>query len=845
LLCTLEDVTAAEAETALEATEKRFRSLVETMNEGLCAIGRDGIIRYANPRLQQMVGRPEQDVVGDSFLDLFDGPSRARLAEIFSAESREKLSFEATLPRDGGRAAYVQLSTAPVLEDDGTVVGCQALITDISARRLAESQLSRVKQQLERILESSPTIICSSKRSQPFAFTFIGANVFRLLGYHASELIQEPSTFIRRIHPEDREAMLADVLAWNGQSPLSMVYRVRHHDGAVRWVQESRHLSKDEVSGEEMIIGSLQDVTSLRQTQESLNQQEALFRAVVEHTNDVVTLMQFDGTVLFKSPSYRTVLGRDPEAAVGRNAFDIIHPDDIAFVKQTVEKLLETPEESATIDIRVVHGDGSIRPFETVLKILPKRAGLSAVLATCRDVTARKKAEEQRGRLEAKLTHQAYHDALTGLPNRKLFMERLSGVLRRGRDESSSFAVLYLDIDRFKQVNDSVGHVEADHVLQAFVARVLGAMREGDLLARLGGDEFGIVMGAFHDRADVLALARRIESRTERPIVVPGGGEVVCTASIGIVFGDEEGIDSIPEIVTRADAAMYHAKANGRARFAVFDSRMVEERASHLEIRTGLTRAIERNELYLEYQPCISLTTGKVTSCEALLRWRFGDVGLVPPDRFIRVAEEAGMIDRLAVWCLQSVCAQIRSWTEDGLDVPCVSVNLSPHNLNNPRFLDQISEILGEHAVGPHQIEFEITESALFGPGQADPALIADALRRTGVSITVDDFGKGYSSLSYLRTLPAQAVKIDRSLVAEVTVDDRSAAIVRAIVGLAEPFGFRVIGGGVETDEQLSILRREGCDEAQGFLFCRPCEPQQLAEFLEQWSAPWNPAQPG
>lgn len=563
--------------------------------------------------------------------------------------------------------------------------------------------------------------------------------------------------------------------------------------------------------------------------------QTALIRAVIQNAREMFTLMRRDGSILYESPSFRTVLGRDPSSAVGKSAFDFIHPSDVTLIQRATSRLYEAPESSSTIEVRALHVDGSIRTLETVIRVLPEESGIDAVLMSCRDVTERKKAERQRGLHEADLIHQACHDSLTGLANRKLFLERLGDCLSRASCGEVRFAVIYLDVDRFKQINDTLGHQEADHVLQAFVARVQEHLRRDDLLARLGGDEFAVVLDGFAEQSDVIAIARRIQEAGFLPLNLPSGRVVLCTASMGVVFGDDR-IGAIADVIKCADAAMYHAKLNGRARLEIFDAAMFEERAFRLDLLKALPAAIERRELGLEYQPCVSLKTGEVTRCEALLRWRFGGREMVPPDRVIQIAEESGVGDHVALASFEQACRQVGLWDEKGVAIPRVSINVSAGNLISPGLAKRIPEVFANCGVSPGRIEIEINEAALCDLNQAARRRMFE-LRDLGVGIAIDNFGKGYSSLNYLKNFPAQTVKIDRMLVAELPTEKRSAAIVRAIVVLSESIGLRVIGEGVETEEQLTALRREGCDEAQGFLFSRPCHPDQLDGVLRRWRA--------
>ncbi|HYY98953.1 MAG TPA: EAL domain-containing protein, partial [Pyrinomonadaceae bacterium] len=430
------------------------------------------------------------------------------------------------------------------------------------------------------------------------------------------------------------------------------------------------------------------------------------------------------------------------------------------------------------------------------------------------DITDRKRAEEQ-------LLHDAFHDALTGLPNRALFMDHVKMAIQRSRRSGDRlFAALFLDLDRFKIVNDSLGHMVGDQLLVGIAHRLEACLRPGDTVARLGGDEFTILLEDLSENEDAIDVARRVQEAVTQPFNI-GGHEVFTTASIGIALSTT-GYERAEDLLRDADTAMYRAKMQGKKRHVVFDKAMHDRAMELLQLETDLRRAIQRREFFLHYQPIVSLETGKVASFEALVRWRHPERGLVMPGEFITVAEETGLIIPLGQWVLGEACRQMREWQKHykiDEDVT-VSVNLSSRQFSQADLTEQVASVLRETGLPAHSLKLEITESMVME--NIDTAIdMLTQLRNLGVGISIDDFGTGYSSLSYLHRFPIDTLKIDRSFVTQMTDNTENAEIVRTIVTLARSLGMNVIAEGVETAAQLTQLRDLGCDFGQGYLFSK------------------------
>jgi diguanylate cyclase (GGDEF)-like protein/PAS domain S-box-containing protein len=436
-----------------------------------------------------------------------------------------------------------------------------------------------------------------------------------------------------------------------------------------------------------------------------------------------------------------------------------------------------------------------------------------------RDVTQAALAEQRMQEL-------ARFDGLTGLPNRNMFLGELEHTVARARRRGEAFAVCFIDLDRFKTINDTLGHAAGDQLLQAMAGRLRGALRESDLVARLGGDEFVVVAEGPNGAAELARMANKLLHTIGAPLVL-AGRDCLVTGSIGIARFPGDGADALT-LLRHADAAMYLAKERGKNNVQFYTAELAAEADRQFALESELRHALEHDELTLHYQPRVHIDGGAMRSVEALLRWRHPVRGLVLPGEFVPLAEERGLIVPIGRWVLQAVCRQLHAWHAMGLDPVPVALNLSARQFASDSLVDDLLDAMRQQGVAPHEIEVEITESALM----AEPERAKEALQRMGargVRIAIDDFGTGYSSLSYLKRFPAHAVKIDRSFVSGLPADREDVAITQAVIAMAHSLGLVVVGEGVETAEQLQMLRSLGCDEAQGFLLGRPMPADELA----------------
>jgi diguanylate cyclase (GGDEF)-like protein len=504
-----------------------------------------------------------------------------------------------------------------------------------------------------------------------------------------------------------------------------------------------------------------------------------------------------------------------------------VHPDDLPSFDENITEL--QPGQASECDLRIIAKDGSMRYLRAYSRVADAEApGLAAAATPHRlygavqDVTERMLAKER-------IQFLAHHDALTGLPNRILLRDRFEQALHFAERGKARVAMLFLDLDNFKIVNDTLGHATGDSLLQALVSRISRCVRETDTVSRQGGDEFILLLNDIPDIESVERVANAILGELAEPIEIEG--RILNTScSIGVSLYPEDGHD-FDTLMQKADAAMYNAKEAGRSTYRFFNEEMNLSAHEHLLLQNRLYQALTRGEFSLVYQPQLELGTGRVFGVEALLRWYSPELGHIPPGRFIRVAEDSGIIVPIGAWVLQEACRQVKAWQAAGLPELSVAVNLSALQFRRGNLIETVASALRESGIAPHLLELELTESILLQDVEHTLTTVRQ-LKALGVRLSIDDFGTGYSSLSYLKRFTVDKLKIDQSFVRDISTDPDDAAIVRAIIQLANSLRLGTIAEGVETTEQLEFLQREGCQEIQGYFFSHPLAAENLRAFL-------------
>ena len=560
---------------------------------------------------------------------------------------------------------------------------------------------------------------------------------------------------------------------------------------------------------------------SRRQAQQALRESEKRFRSLTEHATDVITLLDADGSMRYHSPSVERLLGYAPESLHGKTLASQVHSEDTVEVERLLAECIGEPGVPVSAEFRFRHHDGSWHHLEAIGNNLLNDPDVKGIVVNSRDITARK-------RDEATIRHLAYFDALTGLPNRMLFNDRLGQALALAHRTHDSLAVVFLDLDRFKKINDTLGHAAGDHLLQAVAGRLSLGLREGDTVARLGGDEFAIILPPPARVEDVARVSEKVLGALRAPFTVEGH-ELHVTASLGVSLYPSDGTD-VATLEKNADVAMYRAKEQGRDNYQLYAPSMNAMALDRLVLEGGLRRALEREEFVLHYQPQVDIH-GRICGAEALLRWQPPGQEIVGPERFIGLAEETGLIVPLGEWVLKTACWQAKAWANAGLPALRIGVNLSARQFKHGKLVETLRGILEESALDPGLLELELTESVLMEDGETTIAML-DALKALGVRLSVDDFGTGYSSLSYLKRFPIDALKIDQSFVRDILDDGDDAAIASLIIRMAHMLNLTVVAEGVETADQAGFLVPLGCDHMQGFYFGRPMPAAEFGRVL-------------
>ncbi len=585
--------------------------------------------------------------------------------------------------------------------------------------------------------------------------------------------------------------------------------------------------------GRDEILVMVRDITERKRSEKALRESEERYALAAQGANDGLWDWDLKGNEIHFSSRWKGMLGYG-ESEVGNRPeewLDRIHRDDADRVRMEINAHLEGKSPHFQSEYRITCKDGSYRwMLSRAIALADGQGNTYRMAGSQTDVTEGKRVAEQ-------LLQEAFYDGLTKLPNRALFMDRLNHAVRRGERRGGWFAVLFIDLDRFKFINDSLGHLAGDRLLVETAERITHFIRPADTFARLGGDEFVILLEDMKEPDNVAAVAERIKDAFRTPFSLDGR-EVFVTASIGIALNS--GDYTRPQDVLRdADIAMYRAKEEEPGSWVIFDPSMHTSAVKVLELQNDLRRALDCREFFMAYQPIVDLHTGRVASLEALIRWTHPTRGVVPPDSFIPLAEETGLILPIGEWVLETVCRQMRKWHDEGLMVP-VAVNLSARQLRDSGLAETISRLLKESKLEPEWLEIEITESSVVGDWEVSGATLS-RLRALGVRLSLDDFGTGYSSLSYLTKLPVTKLKIDRSFVSRMAPHTEGHGIIKTILDLAGSMNLEVVAEGVETGEQLTQLRDMKCSLIQGYFFSKPLDQASIEAYLRSFQVSDEP----
>lgn len=583
---------------------------------------------------------------------------------------------------------------------------------------------------------------------------------------------------------------------------------------------------------------------------DQLRESERLHRYLVNTSPDIIYMLDRDGHFTYINDRIETLLGYNPKELIGKHYSSLVYQRDLEAARYIFNERRVGERASCNVEIRLKYKDESSQHlFDS--RTLPvelssvgmytsesnsRKKSYTGTYGVARDITERKIAEET-------INFQAHHDLLTNLPNRALLRDRLGLAISQAKREQEMLAVMFLDLDRFKNINDSLGHVIGDELLQQVSTRLKSCIREGDTLARFGGDEFTLLLPKIgNGKEDISKIAQKINEVLKGPFII-NGNELYVSASIGISIFPRDGKD-MDTLIKHADIAMYHVKDTGKNNFKFYSTDMTTPYFQNLSLETGIHKALENNEFQLVYQPQINIKSGVIVGVEALLRWHNPAHGLITPAEFIPFAEETGMIVEVGHWVLSNACAELKRWRDAGLPEIRMSINMSARQLADKNVIKHVSNVLRDYGIPGHCLEIEITENTIMSDMDAIIHKLKNISKR-GVYIAIDDFGTGYSSLSYLHKLPIHTLKIDRTFIKEVNMKHTGKSIINTIAAMGKGLNLNVIAEGVETQQQLDYLQEIDCNEAQGFLFCKPLPGDVISQLLLQEPYAVPDANPG
>jgi len=697
-------------------------------------------------------------------------------------------------------------------------------VEGIANRHLRRDQ----ERMLETLLGQLDGMVYRCRDDAQWTMEFVSDGCLALTGYRPEDLLLNSRISYEDItYADDRARIRAEIqAALHDRRRFELEYRINRADGMVRWVWERGAGIFREDGALDAIQGFVEDITSWRENEQALRDAEERYRNIVENAVEGIFQTTPEGRYLSINPALAKIYGYDS-------------PEEMTGAYLDIGRQLYIDPARRLEFMRLIHLNGMVSNFESEVyrkngeviwisenarEVRDASGNLLYFEGTVEDVTERKT-------YETRLTHQATHDTLTGLPNRALFRDRLQQAMRYAEREKGKVSILFIDLDNFKYINDSLGHDAGDSLIRIMAQRLRSCVRDSDTVARLGGDEFVLMLqGAASEDERVSIAMSRILSEVRKPVDIRGR-ELTVTCSMGISVCPEDGND-VDTLLKHADAAMYQAKQAGRDNFQFFTSSINQRVLDRMDLEHRLRGALERSEFLLHYQPKLDLRSGMVVGTEALIRWQAPQQGLVSPVRFIPLAEETGLIEPIGAWVLETACAQAQAWREGGFRPLTVAVNVSPRQFRDARLPQIVENILKKTGVPPSMIELEITESCLAHDSEKFIATLK-TLKGLGVLIAIDDFGVGYSSMAYLKSFPVDRLKVDRTFATNLATSEKDRSIYKAIVSLGHNLGLRVVAEGVETSEQYYLLRDIGCDEVQGFFFSMPVPAEDFERLIQ------------
>jgi diguanylate cyclase (GGDEF)-like protein/PAS domain S-box-containing protein len=795
-------------------------AVIETSPVAIYTTDLDGIVTFWNDAAEQIFGFKREDALGrrPPFITADKREEAAGLrARVLAGEVLTNLELERR--RADGSAIMINGSAAPLRDQAGAVNGLLVACIDVTEGKRAVAELEGHLHFTRALLDAIPNPVYFKDRegryvtfNRAFHDVFGPAEEWR--GRKASDMLDAETA---REHEEQDRPLL--------EKPSSTTYEKRTaRSGEPRELLYNKTTFVNRAGEMAGIIATVTDVTRYKEAERALEASEARFRVLTESSLDLISVLDAEGVIQYQSPALKYLLGYEPAVTLGHNVSEFVHREDLDHVRATLRRVVEGTHSIEPSEFRLRHRDGMWRTFETLGTNCLANPHIHGVVFNSRDVTDRKV-------IQQRIQHLAYHDNLTGLPNRSLLQDRLAHSIARAERSNRRVAVLFIDLDNFKNINDTLGHDVGDELLRQVARRLSECVRLEDTIARQGGDEFIVLLDGLEDGRGASLVAQKVLNALRKAFQLSGTDQHV-SGSVGIALFPEDGRDA-QTLMKNADTAMFHGKTQGKNTYQYFTAQMNVAVKRRMTLESALRRAVMRKDFVLHYQPQIDLDSGEILAVEALVRWKTEDGGTVSPGDFIPLAEETGLINEIGEWVLREACRQAREWQDMGLTRRRMAVNLSARQFSDRTFLDMVTRVLAETGLDPACLELEITESQVMRQTEG-MIMLLNKLSEMGVQLAIDDFGTGYSSLSYLKRLPIQKLKIDQSFVRDITVDPNDTAIVVAIINMAKSLDLDTIAEGVETAGQLALLRSKGCHVGQGYYFSAPVRAEVLYPLLKQ-----------
>jgi diguanylate cyclase (GGDEF)-like protein/PAS domain S-box-containing protein len=818
---------------ALKVSEANFRAILNNTSQCFMLVSKDYRVKtfnkIANTFAQRVYGIGlTQDFSLKKMIAVEDELDFKNCFEF--ALQGYPITIERNIKGSYKKDNWFEMSFVPVYEGAAAISSVCVGILDISIRKKANQILEASEKRFKSLVQNSSDLTSIIDRQAKIKY--LSPAVKNIFGYKPGKLLF--NNYLEYIHPDDRVMFMDNVEIVIGKEPVQVEYRFKNQLGEWVYLQSiiTDLLLEPSIRG---IVINSRDITQTNRAQQDLNESKHFIQRIADSMPNILFLYEvlddYSYQLIYVNQSLQSVLGYDSKKVVLQNNMkyeNIIHPDDLSGRADVLNALQNgTEDEVIETELRVKDNDKQWRWMyvREVIFSRDKYGKVKQILGTAEDITRRKHVEDQ-------LAKGALYDTLTGLPNRRYFLDKLtSAIKRQTEDDNYNFAVLFLDVDRFKIINDSLGHDIGDQLLIAISQRLRNSVSETDFVARLGGDEFTILMEWTKGNKQIMRAVDRIQQKINVPFTLHQR-RISTTCSIGIAPSSKAYRE--PESMLRdADTAMYRAKNRGKNCYAIFNKQMHALVMKVLQTEGDLRRAISNHELEIYYQPLFDLKSGNITSCEALLRWNHPQNGLTLPGEFLSIAEETGLMQQLDKFALYKASQQNYAWQEAGLPDIRVAVNLSLNEVRQKKVKELVSSVLKQTKLQPRYLEIELTENILIDLTENSLETLKE-LRKMGVSMSIDDFGTGYSSLTYIKRLPLNYLKIDQSFTKDVVTDPSTAAIVKSIIDLSHVLNIKVVAEGVESQDQLDWLKTFGCDKAQGYLLGKPMPAQDFEKLLRK-----------